>query len=74
MNFFDQLKTEVESTRNSNFYFDKLSWPSRIWIKSLCRLIELRLKRLDNKIDTNFRLQSEAFQHKLDQINQRILK
>jgi len=46
--FFKELQHNIESTSNSNFHFDKLDWPTKVWIKGLCDLLEQKNNKLLN--------------------------
>lgn len=58
MTLFDDLKEEVESTSNSNFYYDKLDAPTRVWIWTLCQMLE---KQHDHMVVFPTREEAEEF-------------
>jgi len=47
MTLFKDTKHSVESTNNSNFYFNRLDWPIRIWLSHLCKEIDIRMEALE---------------------------
>lgn len=45
MSFFEELEEEIVSTSNFNFRFESLDWVTRVWIKSMCDLIDKKLEK-----------------------------
>jgi hypothetical protein len=48
MTLFDELNKNVRKNSNDNFHFDKLNWVTQVWIKSLCELVDEKLKTKNN--------------------------
>lgn len=44
---YGELKERVESKNNSNFYEDRLTGPTQVWIRELCRVLDGKLERLE---------------------------
>ena len=58
MALFEDLKEEIESTSNSNFHFDKLDWPTQVWIETLCRILD---KQHDHMVVFSTRSEAAEF-------------
>jgi len=50
MPLWNETKKYMEKNYNSNFH--NLDWSTQEWMKALCRVIEIRLKKIEeDKID-----------------------
>ena len=51
ISLFEEANLLINKHHNSNFYWEKVGTPERIWIRTITQLFEKRLEEYDKKLN-----------------------